>query len=143
LPGALLMSWDAEVWMKLQLVFLSLVPAMVLWYLPLAGYLLLISVWARKNAFLWAVLPPVALLLVEGMLLSSNHFGEFLARRIVGPFQIMAHGDNQSHSMATALGDFMELIGRVFAHYETWLGVLVAVAFLVAVIRIRRYRDDS
>jgi hypothetical protein len=45
--------------------------------------------------------------------------------------------------MATALGDFMELIGRVFAHYETWLGVLVAVAFLVAVIRIRRYRDDS
>ena len=33
----------------------------VLWYLPIAGYLLLVSVWARRNAFLWAVLPPVAL----------------------------------------------------------------------------------
>ncbi|MEZ5459666.1 MAG: hypothetical protein R3E65_10305 [Steroidobacteraceae bacterium] len=31
-----------------------------LWYAPIAAALLLISAWARRNVFLWAVLPPVA-----------------------------------------------------------------------------------
>ena len=141
LPGELLMPWDGNVWMQVQAGFLVLVPAVILWYLPLAGYLMLVSVWARKNAFLWAVLPPVGILLIEGLLMHSNHFGEFLGRRFIGAFEVMdMHGPEIG---GDTLGVFVQHVARVFSHYETWLGVLVAAIFIVAVIRIRRYRDDS
>jgi hypothetical protein len=55
---------------------------------------------------------------------------------------LMRFPERDRDSLPT-LGEFLSHVGRVFTHYETWLGVLVAVAFAVAVIRIRRYRDDS
>jgi ABC-2 type transport system permease protein len=138
--GGIIVPWPVGVWSQVQVGFLALVPAAVLWYLPLAGYLMLVSVWARKNAFLWAVLPPAAVLLVEALITHTHHFADFLGRRFVGLFMIMdfEHGAHEP-TLAAAL----EHVGRVFTHYETWLGVLVAAGFLVAVVRIRRYRDDS
>ena len=50
---------------------------------------MVVSVWARRNAFLWAVLPPVAILAIENLILGSNHFGEFLGRRFIGVFQLL------------------------------------------------------
>lgn len=141
LPGELLMPWDAGVWLQVQAAVAALVPAVVLWYLPLAGYLLLVSVWARKNAFLWAVLPPAGILLIESLLTDSLRFGEFLARRFVGVFQVMdLHGSGDA---GPTLGVFVQHVAYVFTHYETWLGVLAAAGFIIAVIRMRRYRDDS
>jgi ABC-2 type transport system permease protein len=138
--GALIVPWHVGAWAQVQVGFLALVPAAVLWYLPLAGYLMLVSVWARKNAFLWAVLPPAAVLLVEALITHTHHFADFLGRRFAGLFMIMDLEDGRHEpTLGAALGH----IGRVFTHYETWLGVLVAAGFLVAVIRIRRYRDDS
>jgi hypothetical protein len=43
-----------------------------LWYAPIAAALLLVSAWARRNVFLWAVLPPVALMLVEEIAFDTN-----------------------------------------------------------------------
>ena len=134
--------WNPVLWFKVQVGSLVLVPAVIAWYLPLAGYLLLVSVWARKNAFLWAVLPPVAVLLIEGMILQSHNFADFLGRRFAGAFMVMRFPDRDGDSLPT-LGEFLGYVGHVFTHYETWLGVLVAIAFVVAVIRVRRYRDDS
>jgi ABC-2 type transport system permease protein len=141
--GQVLMPWDGGIWLQVQAGFLALVPAVVIWYLPLAGYLLLVSVWARKNAFLWALLPPVAILMVEGLLLHSGRFAEFLGDRFVGVFRLMDF--DRAHDLATeeALSVFVGHVGRVFASYETWLGVLVAAAMFVAVVRIRRFRDDN
>jgi ABC-2 type transport system permease protein len=140
--GPWITLWNPGVWLKVQAGSLVLVPAVILWYLPLAGYLLLVSVWARKNAFLWAVLPPVAVLLIEGMILNSHHFADFLGRRFAGAFQVMSF-PNRNDEDVPALGEFVGHVARVFTHYETWVGVLVAVAFAITVIRIRRYRDDS
>src|SRR5207245_3502701 len=36
-----------------------------LWYAPFYGWLLLVSAWARRMAFLWAFLPPLAIGVVE------------------------------------------------------------------------------
>jgi ABC-2 type transport system permease protein len=140
--GGWVTGWNPAVWIQVQAGFLALVPAVVVWYLPLAGYLLLVSVWARKNAFLWAVLPPAAVLLVEAMILQSHNFADFLGRRFAGAFMIMdlPNDDGQAMPPLTVL---VSHIARVFMHAETWLGVLVAIGFIVAAIRIRRYRDDS
>jgi ABC-2 type transport system permease protein len=141
--GQILMPWDGGVWLQVQAGFVALVPAVLLWYLPIAGYLLLVSVWARRNAFLWAVLPPVAILMVEGLLLRSNVFANFLGHRFGGLFEIMGFHETNMVDTENALGIFMSHVGNVFTHYETWLGVLAAAAMFVAVVRIRRYRDDS
>jgi ABC-2 type transport system permease protein len=140
--GGWVTPWNPVVWLKVQVGSLVLVPAVILWYLPLAGYLLLVSVWARKNAFLWAVLPPIAVLLIEGMVLQSHNFADFLGRRFAGAFMVMKFPEGDDAAGPT-LGEFLTHVARVFTHHETWLGVLVAVGFIVAVIRIRRYRDDS
>jgi ABC-2 type transport system permease protein len=140
--GTLVTPFDAGMWLQVQAAFLVLVPAVVVWYLPIAGYLMLVSVWSRRNAFLWAVLPWVALQLIEAIITHTHHVADFLGRRFAGMFMVMdfPRGDLQADQ---PLASFLAHVSRVFIHPETWLGVLAAAAFLVAVIRIRRYRDDS
>jgi len=99
-----------------------------------------VSVWARKNAFLWAILPISALELMEGLLLHSSHVARFIGHRFGGVFEVIGFGDPRQ---VESLSDFAAGAGRVFTNYETWLGVLAAAALLFAVIRIRRYRDDA
>jgi ABC-2 type transport system permease protein len=145
--GDALMAWDGATWLKIQATFLLLLVSAILWYLPLLAYLMVVSVWARRNAFLWAVLPPVALLAIEGLLHQSNHIGSFLGRRFIGMFQILESraGDifgDENEGFVT-VGQVWDSVTAVFTHYETWAGVLAAAAMIFAAIRIRRYRDDN
>ncbi|HEU5135499.1 MAG TPA: hypothetical protein VFU13_10190 [Steroidobacteraceae bacterium] len=142
--GDALMAWDAEVWLKLQASFILFISTSILWYLPLLAYLMLVSVWARRNAFLWAILPPLAILSIEVMILGSNHFGHFLARRLIGVFVLVEESIGSVHGSGVVnLGEVFAGVSGVLTSYETWLGVLAAVAMLLVTIRIRRYRDDS
>jgi ABC-2 type transport system permease protein len=141
--GNMIIPVDFGVWAQVQVAFWAFAPAVILWYLPLAAYLLLVSVWARRNAFLWAVLPPVAILLIEGLLLQSRQFAKFLGDRFAGVFRLLDLDSMREGAVANPLGEFLHHVANVFTHYQTWAGVLVAVGLLVAVIRIRRYRDDS
>jgi ABC-2 type transport system permease protein len=140
--GNMLMAWDGGVWLKVQAGSWAMVPTVVVWYLPLAGYTLLVSVWARKNAFLWALLPPAAILLIEGLLMQTAHFGDWLLHRFIGVFKIIASGPDRGYS-GSEIGEVLRRIGHVYTDYEIWLGVLAAVAFFLVIVRFRRYRDDS
>lgn len=140
--AVVLMPWDGEVWMQVQAGFWMLAPTTIVWYLPLAGYLLLVSVWARKNAFLWAVLPPAAILMVEGLITRSHHFADFLGRRFIGVFEIMDLEPGGGAS-ADSLGELARHVGFVYADLETWAGVAVAIAFFVVIVRFRRFRDEG
>ncbi|MBC8025722.1 MAG: hypothetical protein H7Y89_07010 [Steroidobacteraceae bacterium] len=139
----LLMPFDASTWAQVQGGTWILAFVTILWYLPIAGYLLLVSVWARRNAFLWAVLPIVGILLAEGLLMQSRHFAEFLGRRFVGVFQIMGFEHAQIPDEGSSLALFIKHAAAVLATWETWAGVAVAAAAFFLVVRIRRYRDDS
>ncbi len=144
-PANLLVPFDGATWLQVQAGFLALVPAVLLWYLPIAGYLLLVSVWARKNAFLWAILHWLALEMIEGLLMQSHHVASFLARRFVGAFQVMGMDNFRTggSEAGPSLGEFVSHVAKVFTSGEAWLGVLVAAGLFIAVVRIRRYRDDS
>jgi ABC-2 type transport system permease protein len=139
----LLMPFDASVWAQVQGGTWILAFVTILWYLPIAGYLLLVSVWARRNAFLWAVLPIVGILLTEGLLMRSHRFADFLGRRFTGVFKIMGFEHDTIPDDGSALVLFMKHAAAVLSTWETWIGVAVAAAAFVAVVRIRRYRDDS
>jgi ABC-2 type transport system permease protein len=142
-PADLLIPWNAGAWLQVQAGFAALVPAVIVWYLPIAGYLLLVSVWARRNAFLWAVLPWAFAILVENLITHTNNFGDFLGRRFAGVFEVMDFERMGNSDGVPSLGSFLEHVGRVFVHPETWVSVVVAAAMFIAVIRIRRYRDDT
>jgi len=138
--ASLLVPFDFGAWIRVQGLFLAILPALILWYLPIAAYLLFVSVAVRRNAFLWALLPPAALLLIESILMPAHYFASFLGRRFTGVFQIIGqnvHGDDPN------LGSIVAAIGHVFMSIETWLGVIVAGVAFVAIVRMRRYRDDS
>ena len=55
-----------------------------LWYAPLYGWLLLVSAWARRTPFLWAVLPPLAIGVVERIAFGTSHFGSLMRYRLMG-----------------------------------------------------------
>jgi ABC-2 type transport system permease protein len=138
--GSLLIPFDFGAWIRVQGLFLAFLPALILWYLPISAYLLFVSVAVRRNAFLWALLPPAALLLIESILMQGHYFASFLGRRFGGVFQVIGQnlrGDDPS------FGNIVGAIGHVFLSIETWLGVIVAGAAFVAIVRMRRYRDDS
>jgi len=145
--GDALMAWDGPVWLKIQASFLLLLASGILWYLPILTYLMVVSVWARRNAFLWAVLPPVSILAIEGLILQSHNFGNFLGRRFIGMFQILQASSGKmfgdENEGIVTVGEVLKSVTAVFTHYETWAGVLAAAAMIFAAIRIRRYRDDN
>ena len=142
--GDALMAWDGPTWISLQASFLLTISTAILWYLPLIAYLMVVSVWARRNAFLWAVLPPVAILTIENMILGSNHFGDFLGHRFIGVFQLLESKVGSVHgSGMVTVRDVLEAVSGVFTSHETWLGVLAAAVMIYGAIRIRRLRDDS
>lgn len=144
LNGVLTTLWSGRMWLEVQALCLGFVPMVVLWYLPLAGYLMVVSAWVRKNAFLWAVLPPAALLLIENLITHTSGVGRFLADRFMGFVPLLGQVDGPiGVDTSSRLGEAYAALGRVFADYQIWLGAAVGLALLYLAARIRRYRDES
>ncbi len=79
----------ATLWTNVPLLQFSLVPlygvaVQALWYAPIYGWLLLVSGWARRAPFLWAVLPPLALCLFEKIAFHTGYLFSLLGYRLAG-----------------------------------------------------------
>jgi len=149
---AVLPEWSLLAWFKSLVVALVVGLGGVLWCAPIAGYLMLASSWARKNVFLWAVLPPVALCALEGFFLHSTNVLQFIGWRLFG-FVKLLHvnpsalnvGTRDSKEDLPHITDVMSQLDMsgLFTNMDVWVGVAVAAALVFAAIRLRRYRDDS
>jgi ABC-2 type transport system permease protein len=150
--GAAMPDWSLVAWLKSQAVALGATMGGVMWYAPIAAYLLLVSSWARRNVFLWAVLPPVSLMALEGFFLRSANVANFLGQRFAGHFKAM---DIDPNSFDTRTRDSSDELPRVddvfdaldlsgmFTNAEVWLGLMAAAAMIYVTVRLRRFRDDS
>lgn len=145
--------WDGRMWWQAQVLLLIGVVASMLWYAPLAAYLLVVSAWARRSVTLWAVLPPLVLVIVERIALQTSHAWEFLADRLSPAVPIM-RGIDAHLAEGTISIDRNEIvvpgallqqvdIGAIFLNAPMLLGLVAAVVLLVIAIRLRRYRDDT
>ncbi len=109
-----------------------------LWYAPIFGWLLLVSAWARRAAFLWAALPIFAIGVVEKIAFNTSHFAGMLANRLGGGSgqgaPVSANG--MSMDLMPASGPLQFLVSPGF-----WIGLVVAAAFLGAAVRLRRKRE--
>ncbi len=106
-----------------------------LWYAPIYGWLLLVSSWARRAAFLWAGLPLLAIGVVEKIAFNTSHLAGMLHYRFLGgpgASDLRASGDSTMHPLTLiTLGEFLSSPGL-------WIGLAVFAAFLVAAARLRR-----
>jgi ABC-2 type transport system permease protein len=133
----------AELWSHLPLFQMSvmllyhLLAYHSLWWAPIYAWLFLVSAWARRAPFLWAVLPPIAVAVVEKIAFSTSHFASMLGSRFGGGGQSggFAPG-HMSMVPLTQLG-----LGQFLASPGLWSGLLVAAVFLAGAVRLRRYRE--
>src|SRR5256885_7348 len=119
------------------ILFYSLI-ALVLWHAPIYGWLLLVSGWARRATFLWAVIPLIVIQIFEKITFNTSYFGKMLQHRLMGfaPHAFGFHGEG--HPTIDSLVQLTP--GRYLGSAGLWLGLLVATAFLFAAVRLRRYR---
>src|SRR5204863_583080 len=120
------------------LVLLYGLAAIALWHAPIYGWLLLVSAWARRATFLWAVLPLIVIQIFEKITFGTSYFGKMLQHRLMG-FAPHAFGfRGEGHPTIDSLSQLTP--GRYLGSPGLWLGLLVAAAFLFAAVRLRRYR---
>ena len=111
--------------------------AIALWHAPIYGWLLLVSGWARRATFLWAVLPLIAIQIFEKITFGTSYFASLLKHRLMG-FAPQAFDFQPLHATIDSLAQLTP--GRYLSSAGLWIGLVVAVAFLAAAIRLRRYR---
>jgi ABC-2 type transport system permease protein len=126
----------ARVWLfQMQLLY-HLVTVHVLWYAPIYAWLLLVSGWARRAAFLWAGLPPLAIFIIEKLAFNTSHFAALLKYRFSGPEELVF-----TEPGSFTLHPMMHLnLGKFLGTPGLWTGLLVAAIFLAAAVRLRRYQ---
>ncbi len=69
---------DTAAVVSMPLVLLYGLVVLALWHAPIYGWLLLVSGWARRAAFLWAVLPLVAICILEKIAFNTSYFASML-----------------------------------------------------------------
>ena len=106
----------------------------VLWYAPLYCYMLMVSAWSKRAPFLWAVVPPVLAGVVEKIAFNTTYVFSILRDRLTGESSgaVGPGGGMRVESM-----QMMDPL-HFLASPGLWIGLAVAVGFLVVTIRLRR-----
>jgi ABC-2 type transport system permease protein len=127
--AALLPMWAAMLY--------HLLTVHALYYAPIYGWLLLVSAWARRAAFLWAALPVAAVLILEKLVFNTSAFANMLLARLGGgpaalPFPPPGNMPMQAPTLAN--------LGAFLASPGLWIGLAVCAIFLAGAVRLRRYQ---
>jgi ABC-2 type transport system permease protein len=128
--------WTKLSFLRMSLLLLyHLLTAHALWPFPVYCWLLLVSGWARRATFLWAALPLIAIAGVEQIVFHTWHFARLVGSRLIGDTQTIAAGGMFPTGPMTHItpGIFLTSPGL-------WIGFAIAVAFLAAAVRLRRYQ---
>jgi ABC-2 type transport system permease protein len=138
-PSSLALLWARLALFQMSLAELYAVIAIALWHAPLYAWLLLVSGWAKRAAFLWAVLPVLALAAFEKIVFDTTYLGVLLRYRLIGWLEeAFIHGRKGTFPAdpLTTLtpGNFLTTPGL-------WLGLAFAAACLAAAVRLRRNRE--
>ena len=148
--------WRIDTWLQIQTLWLYLIATTAIWYLPVAGWLLAVSAWAKRAVILWSILPPLALALAERVFLGTHVIAGYLAARI-GLAGYFSHalqytpgaanwvkteiGHDASIETPVSLYRFLN-VGGFFSSPETRIGAAIGVALIVCAIQLRTRRTE-
>jgi len=133
----------ASLWTRLPVLQMSLLllyhimTAHALWPAPVYCWLLLVSGWARRAAFLWAALPVLAIAGVEKIAFHTEHFATLVGYRLIGNTEPLSYASPNIFPT-----DPMTHItpAQFLLSPALWIGLLIAAVFLAAAVRLRRYQ---
>ena len=97
-----------------------------LWLLPMYGWLLFVSAFARAVPFFWAIGVVFVLIMIESILFSSSYLSTWIGSRSI-PFERLA-----------ASG--FDLI-IAFLDYEMLYGLVIGGLFILGAVNMRRFAD--
>ncbi|MFL6233392.1 MAG: ABC transporter permease [Thermoanaerobaculia bacterium] len=125
-----------EMWLML---LYHMVAAHALWYAPIYGWLLFVSAWARRAPWLWAILPPLAIGVVEKIAFGSAVLGDLLANRFSG-----GPGGMEFTAASRMMDPLMQMTpGTFLASAGLWVGLAVAAGFVGGAVWLRRRRGPA
>ena len=138
----------AKLWTPLPMFSITVVMAYgvvvhALWFAPIYAWVLLVSAWAKRAVFLWAVLPFVAFNVVEFIALGTSWFGTVMRYRVLG-----ATAEAFTVGAGVGNGVFITQISQLdpvkfLSTPNLWLGLGFAVACLTFAVRLRRFREPN
>jgi ABC-2 type transport system permease protein len=141
------------VWLQFQVLWIYLLIAFALWYVPVAGWLLLVSAWARRAVLFWVVFPPLVLGIVESLFFGTHQLMRLYGDRLNG---FLLHGFNGRtvgrHALPLVVGDgsvasqptvldAIDLPG-LLSSPGLWGGLVVGALLIYGAIEMRRQRLD-
>jgi ABC-2 type transport system permease protein len=127
-------TWANFNLLQQSLILIYALIVIALWHAPIYGWALLISGVARRATFLWAVVPLLAIGFFEKITFGTAHFGAVLKDRVLGfAPRAFAFSGHMIDSARLTPASFLSTPAL-------WGGLLFAAAFIVAAVRLRRYR---
>jgi ABC-2 type transport system permease protein len=129
--------WAQWPFFRMSVILMYGLATLALWHAPIYGWLLMVSAWARRAPFLWAVLPPLALCIFTKIAFDSADLCSMIIDRLAGwyPAAFNTFGQNGIPDQ------FSDLAPRQFlAQPGLWTGLAVTLIFLAAAVRLRRLR---
>jgi ABC-2 type transport system permease protein len=147
--------WHIDLWVQIQALWLYVIVTTAIWYLPVAGWLMAVSAWAKRAVILWAILPPLALALAERVFVGTHVIAGHLSARLglrayaehafqytpgAGNWVTTEIGHDTINSPVSVVR-FMNP-AEFFSSPATWIGVAVGVALIVCAIQLRMRRTE-
>jgi ABC-2 type transport system permease protein len=137
--GGAALLWTEFRFFQEPLVMIYGLTVHVLWFAPIYGWLLLVSAWARRAPFLWALLPPLGMAAFERIAFSTSYFGTMLKYRLMGA---MTEAFAVRPGSAGIIDQLSQLSpGRFLSAPGLWVGLAFTAAFVAGAIRLRRNRE--
>jgi ABC-2 type transport system permease protein len=138
--------WHPELWLQQQVLWLYVIVTGILWYLPVVGWLLLVSAWAKRAVMLQAILPPLAIILAERVFLGTYTAALLFRDRLLGgPYAAFHHPIRwswQKGEMTPGVWQLPDPVGFL-SSADVWIGVLIGAACIAGAVQLRKRRTES
>jgi len=146
--------WNAELWGQIQVLWMYVIVTTAVWYLPVAGWLMLLSAWAKRAVILWAILPPLLLNIFERLFFGTHMVSQIIGRRLtalpwvsfkgLGPNYMWTHESGVVDNAGSPVPSVWHLINPsgFFTSAEVWIGAAIGIALIVAAIQLRMRRSE-
>ena len=130
---------------------------LAIWYAPIYAWLLLVSAWAQRSPVVWAVVPWVAVVAVERVMLGTSYVGGWLRQRLFGNFdaaftvrgttaELLNRLQHPGADAAVSINygsDHRPDVLRFVSNPEVWIGLIVAAALIFATVWLRRRQESQ
>ena len=138
--------WHPELWLQQQVLWLYVIATGIVWYLPVVGWLLLVSAWAKRAVILQAILPPLAIILAERVFLGTHVAALLFRDRLLGgtyaSLHHPIHWSFQKGEISPGLWQLPDPVGFV-SSVDVWIGALIGAAFIAGAVQLRKRRTDA